>query len=73
VPAKGGFSVSVPSVPMEAPQLDGVAYGLEKDSLALAVLYNDYAADKVESQKPDGILNAARDALLVKRRAERVG
>lgn len=69
--AKGGFSVSVPSVPMEAPQPDGVAYGLEKDNLALAVVYNDHSAAKVEQQKPDGLLNAARDGLLVEEKGKK--
>jgi hypothetical protein len=71
VPAKGGFSVSVPSVPMEAAQADGVAYGVEVGTMALAVVYNDYTAAKVEQQKPDALLNAARDALLLEERGKK--
>lgn len=56
---------------MEASQPDGVAYGLEVGSLALAVVYNDYAAAKVEQQKPDALLNAARDAMLVEGRGKK--
>jgi hypothetical protein len=34
-------------------------------------MYNDYAAAKVEQQKVEGLLNAARDALLVEERGKK--
>jgi hypothetical protein len=71
IPGKGGFSVSVPGIPMEAAQPDGVAYGLDQGSLALAIVYNDYAPAKVEQQKPETLLNAARDAMLVEERGKK--
>jgi hypothetical protein len=64
VSTRGNFSVLMPGVPTEEKQSDGSFFGLEKDGLVMAVVYNDHPNGDIEKLKPQVLLDAARDGVL---------